>query len=70
MPSQVHQESHHAERREEEVSEDSITRVGQTAVGASRKDNPELDKLMEEIDDLLETNAQEFVESYIQKGGE
>ena len=30
----------------------------------------ELDDLLDEIDDVLETNAEEFVKSYIQKGGE
>lgn len=30
----------------------------------------ELDDLLDEIDTVLETNAEEFVKSYIQKGGE
>ncbi|MEI7886761.1 MAG: ubiquitin-like protein Pup [Actinomycetes bacterium] len=30
----------------------------------------ELDELLDEIDDVLETNAEEFVKSYIQKGGQ
>ena len=30
----------------------------------------ELDELLDEIDEVLETNAEEFVKSYIQKGGE
>jgi prokaryotic ubiquitin-like protein Pup len=30
----------------------------------------EIDDLLDEIDDVLETNAEEFVKSYIQKGGE
>jgi ubiquitin-like protein Pup len=30
----------------------------------------ELDDLLDEIDDVLETNAEEFVKSYIQKGGQ
>jgi ubiquitin-like protein Pup len=30
----------------------------------------ELDDLLDEIDDVLETNAEEFVRSYVQKGGE
>jgi ubiquitin-like protein Pup len=30
----------------------------------------ELDDLLDEIDDVLETNAEEFVKSYVQKGGE
>ncbi|MCO5319536.1 MAG: ubiquitin-like protein Pup [Microthrixaceae bacterium] len=30
----------------------------------------EMDDLLDEIDDVLETNAEDFVKSYIQKGGE
>jgi ubiquitin-like protein Pup len=30
----------------------------------------ELDELLDEIDDVLETNAEEFVRSYVQKGGQ
>ena len=30
----------------------------------------ELDDLLDEIDDVLESNAEDFVKSYIQKGGE
>ena len=30
----------------------------------------EMDGLLDEIDEVLETNAEEFVNSYIQKGGQ
>jgi ubiquitin-like protein Pup len=30
----------------------------------------DVDELLDEIDEVLETNAEEFVRSYIQKGGE
>lgn len=30
----------------------------------------EMDDLLDEIDEVLETNAEDFVKSYIQKGGE
>jgi len=30
----------------------------------------ELDDLIDEIDEVLETNAEDFVRSYVQKGGE
>lgn len=30
----------------------------------------ETDDLLDEIDSMLETNAEEFVRSYVQKGGE
>lgn len=36
----------------------------------SEKLKAELDDLLDEIDDVLESNAEDFVKSYIQKGGE
>lgn len=33
-------------------------------------DTSGIDDLLDEIDDVLEENAEEFVKSYIQKGGE
>lgn len=37
---------------------------------AGEKIKAELDELLDEIDDVLETNAEDFVKSYIQKGGQ
>jgi ubiquitin-like protein Pup len=34
------------------------------------KSTEDLDKLIDEIDEVLEENAEEFVRSYVQKGGE
>jgi len=39
-------------------------------VGGSDKLKAELDDLLDEIDDVLETNAEDFVKSYVQKGGQ
>ncbi|MDQ4148727.1 MAG: ubiquitin-like protein Pup [Actinomycetota bacterium] len=35
-----------------------------------RKSTEQVDKLIDEIDEILEENAEEFVRSYVQKGGE
>ena len=51
-------------RREEEVEETPAN----TAQGDKIK--AELDDLLDEIDEVLETNAEDCVKSYIQKGGE
>ena len=40
------------------------------ATESGSKIKAELDDLLDEIDDVLETNAEEFVKSYIQKGGQ
>jgi prokaryotic ubiquitin-like protein Pup len=35
-----------------------------------KKIKEDIDKLLDEIDDILEENAEEFVKSYVQRGGE
>ncbi len=37
---------------------------------SGEKIKAELDDLLDEIDDVLEENAEEFVKSYVQKGGQ
>ena len=52
------------ERTESEVEEAPAT----SETGEKLK--AELDDLLDEIDDVLETNAEDFVKSYVQKGGQ
>ena len=54
-----------APTRAEEVE---VTEIAPTESG--NKIKAELDDLLDEIDEVLETNAEDFVKSYIQKGGE
>jgi ubiquitin-like protein Pup len=35
-----------------------------------KKIKEDLDNLLDEIDDILEENAEEFVKSYVQRGGQ
>jgi ubiquitin-like protein Pup len=51
-------------RQEEEVEETPTTSE------SGEKIKAELDDLLDEIDEVLETNAEDFVKSYVQKGGE
>jgi ubiquitin-like protein Pup len=37
---------------------------------SGEKIKAELDELLDEIDEVLETNAEDFVKSYVQKGGQ
>ena len=53
-------------RTEEEVVEESAPASGKQG----DKIKAELDDLLDEIDEVLEENAEEFVRSYVQKGGE
>jgi ubiquitin-like protein Pup len=52
------------ERADEVVEEVPAT----SATGEKLK--AELDDLLDEIDEVLEDNAEEFVRNYVQKGGE
>ena len=36
----------------------------------AKKLKEDMDKLMDEIDDILEKDSEDFVKSYVQKGGE
>jgi ubiquitin-like protein Pup len=59
--------------REPQRREDETSDVGE-AVPARNEDGSrlkaELDDLLDEIDEVLESNAEEFVKSYVQKGGQ
>jgi len=51
-------------RQEEEVEATPATSE------SGEKIKAELDDLLDEIDEVLETNAEDFVKSYVQKGGQ
>ena len=46
--------------------------AGSTAAGQERREKltEETDDLLDEIDDVLEENAEDFVRAYVQKGGQ
>jgi len=63
------------------AEQEHIKRSGSPSESKEVKDLPEssesgerlkadMDDLLDEIDEVLETNAEEFVKSYIQKGGQ
>ena len=75
MPEQSREHARRPEHRStEEVAEDT----GATAVKSASPDAAEraealkrgMDDLLDEIDSVLERNAEDFVRSYVQKGGE
>jgi ubiquitin-like protein Pup len=56
-----------AARTEETVDTDAAAKA---TAETGEKLKAELDDLLDEIDDVLETNAEDFVKSYVQKGGQ
>jgi ubiquitin-like protein Pup len=49
---------------------DEIVEAAPPTSASGEKLKAELDDLLDEIDDVLETNAEDFVKSYVQKGGQ
>ena len=64
-----------AEREQKRKAAPATREVEEVAEAPAKTENgeklkAELDDLLDEIDDVLEENAEEFVKSYVQKGGE
>jgi len=55
-----------SQRTEDEV----VDTVAPASTEKSEKLKAELDDLLDEIDEVLEDNAEEFVRNYVQKGGQ
>ena len=57
--------------RKSTESEEATEEVAETDV-AERKEalDDDVDAILDEIDEVLESNAEDFVKSFIQKGGE
>ena len=57
--------------RKSSESQETTEEVVETDV-AERKEviDDDVDAILDEIDDVLETNAEDFVKSFIQKGGQ
>jgi ubiquitin-like protein Pup len=56
------------QRRREATRDEARTPSGATQRG--REIKKDLDKLVDEIDAVLEKNAEEFVQNYVQRGGQ
>jgi ubiquitin-like protein Pup len=50
--------------------QDDVVEEAPPKTDSGEKIKAELDDLLDEIDEVLEVNAEEFVKSYVQKGGE
>jgi ubiquitin-like protein Pup len=49
---------------------DEVVEEAPATSESGEKIKAELDDLLDEIDEVLESNAEDFVKSYVQKGGE
>jgi ubiquitin-like protein Pup len=55
-------------RREGDVPDDDATPA--TPPAAPQGQDAEVDALLDDIDDVLEANAEQFVRGFVQKGGQ
>ncbi len=62
------QEQKKTQKRSGGGSDDESGQVTSASKGEKLKE--EMDDILDEIDSVLEENAEEFVKSYVQKGGE
>jgi len=51
-------------------SEETVEEAAPPSTEQGDKLKAELDDLLDEIDEVLESNAEDFVKSYVQKGGQ
>ena len=58
------------EKRKEPTKKDGDVHPNPEVIEKGKRMKEDLDKLVDEIDDVLEENSEEFVKNYVQKGGE
>ena len=61
---------HEQVRRSSPARESEAVTEAPASTEAGEKLKADIDDLLDEIDDVLETNAEDFVRSYVQKGGQ
>lgn len=65
------QQQHQPQRRDDEGAAPAPEpESGAAAQAQARERTEQVDDLLAEIDGVLETNAEEFVHSFVQKGGQ
>jgi ubiquitin-like protein Pup len=57
-------------KKQAQTKSDEVVEEVPAKSESGEKIKAELDDLLDEIDEVLEVNAEEFVKSYVQKGGE
>jgi prokaryotic ubiquitin-like protein Pup len=68
MPTHDSGQSRPQRQNEEEV--EAATESGSDVAERHEKLTEDVDAILDEIDDVLETNAEDFVRAFVQKGGQ
>jgi ubiquitin-like protein Pup len=69
MPTREPGEQQHRSRSSDDQVEEAVETTSDLAVRKEALD-ADIDAILEDIDEALETNAEEFVRGFVQKGGE
>jgi prokaryotic ubiquitin-like protein Pup len=63
-------QQHKSPKKSSETDEATEVQSGEDVAERKEKLDEDIDAILEDIDDVLETNAEEFVRGFVQKGGE
>jgi ubiquitin-like protein Pup len=63
-------ESEQSQRKTRRTEDRDIEEIAPADPSHKAELDSEVDSLLDEIDDVLEVNAEEFVRSFVQKGGQ
>jgi prokaryotic ubiquitin-like protein Pup len=63
-------ESEQSHRKVRRTEDRDVEELAPADTGHKAELDSEVDSLLDEIDDVLEVNAEEFVRSFVQKGGQ
>lgn len=63
-------ESEHSQRKVRRAEETEVEQLAPADSAHKAEIDSDVDSLLDEIDDVLEVNAEEFVRSFVQKGGQ
>ena len=64
------QEQKHPRKSKEDTAADESAAPSETITERKEKLDEDIDAMLGDIDEVLESNAEDFVKSFIQKGGE
>ncbi len=64
------QEQKQPRKSHDEEAADAAAAPADTVSDRKEQLDEDIDAILEDIDDVLETNAEDFVKSFIQKGGQ
>ena len=64
------EQQHKGSARQQNEQDEAATADSEDLAARKEKLDDDVDSILDEIDDVLEENAAEFVSSFVQKGGE